>query len=74
MVSCNRSLYSLARILRRVWSSLWQRRQPLISLVGNLSYRNDNRVDCEAYANFNRQRRNSFRSQPNVTTLTPEQI
>jgi radical SAM superfamily enzyme YgiQ (UPF0313 family) len=74
MVSCNRSFYSLPRILRRVWSSLWQRRQPLISLVGNLSYRNNSRVDCEAYANFKRQRRNSFRSQPNATTLTPAQI
>jgi radical SAM superfamily enzyme YgiQ (UPF0313 family) len=74
MVSCNRSFYSLPRILRRVWSSLWQRRQPLISLVGNLSYRNNIRVDCEAYANFKRQRRNSFRSHPNTTIPTPEQI
>jgi radical SAM superfamily enzyme YgiQ (UPF0313 family) len=74
MLSCNRSFYSLPRILRRVWSSLWQRRQPLISLVGNLSYRSNIRVDCEAYANFKRQQRNSFRSQPNATTPTPEQI
>jgi len=40
----------------------------------NLSYRSNIRVDCEAYANFKRQRRNSFRSQPNATTLTPAQI
>jgi hypothetical protein len=53
MVSCNRSFYSLPRILRRVWSSLWHRRQPLISLVGNLSYRSNIRVDCQAYANVN---------------------
>jgi radical SAM superfamily enzyme YgiQ (UPF0313 family) len=65
MVSCNQSFYSLPRILRRVWSNVWHRRHPLISLVGNLSYRNNMRSDCEAYANFRRQRCDSFRSQPN---------
>jgi len=68
MMSCNRSFYSLPRILRRVWSSVWQRRQPLISLVGSLSYRSNIRVDGEAYANFRRQRRDSFHSRPKATT------
>ncbi len=54
MMACNRSFYSLPRILRRMCSSLWHRRQPLISLVGNLSYRNNIRVDCKAYADFQR--------------------
>ena len=68
MMSCNRSFYSLPRILRRVWSCVWQRRQPLISLVGSLSYRSNIRVDGEAYANFRRQRRDSFHSRPKATT------
>jgi radical SAM superfamily enzyme YgiQ (UPF0313 family) len=52
MISCNRDFYSMPRILRRVWSSLWQRRQPLISLVGNFSCRNNLRLNLEAYADF----------------------
>ena len=58
MISCNRNFYSMPRILRRVWSNLWQRRKPLISLVGNLSYRSNLRLDCKAYADFKRQRGN----------------
>jgi radical SAM superfamily enzyme YgiQ (UPF0313 family) len=56
MIACNRRFYSLARISRRVWSSFWRRCHPLLSLVGNLSYRNNSRVDCMTYANFQRQR------------------
>jgi radical SAM superfamily enzyme YgiQ (UPF0313 family) len=55
MMSCGRNFYSMPRILRRVWSSLWQRRKPLISLVANLSYRRNFRLDCQAYADFKRQ-------------------
>ncbi|HUT34897.1 MAG TPA: radical SAM protein [Planctomycetota bacterium] len=54
MLSCGRNFYSLPRILRRVWDSVWRRRQPLISLVGNLSYRSNIRVDGNAYADFQR--------------------
>jgi radical SAM superfamily enzyme YgiQ (UPF0313 family) len=54
MISCDRSFYSLPRILRRVWSSLWGRRQPLISLVGNFSYRNNLRFGSKTYLNFKR--------------------
>jgi hypothetical protein len=54
MISCNRDFYSMPRILRRVCSSLWQRRRPLISLVSNLSFRNNLRLDCRAYAHFKR--------------------
>lgn len=52
MVSCNRAFYSMPRILSRVWSCLWQRRKPLISLVGNLSYRSNCILAREAYADF----------------------
>ncbi len=58
MISCNRNFYSLPRILRRVGSNLWQSRKPLTSLVGNLSFRGNFRVACEAYADFQRQRGN----------------
>ncbi|MDO9211848.1 MAG: radical SAM protein [Deltaproteobacteria bacterium] len=58
MVSCNRNFYSLPRILRRVAGNLWQRRKPLISLVGNLSFRGNLRVSGKAYADFQRQRGN----------------
>jgi radical SAM superfamily enzyme YgiQ (UPF0313 family) len=54
MLSCDRCFYSVPRILGRVWSSLWGRRQPLISLVGNVSYRNNIRVSSKAYVNFKR--------------------
>jgi radical SAM superfamily enzyme YgiQ (UPF0313 family) len=57
MISCSQHFYSLTGILRRVWSALRERRHPLLSLVGNLSYRNNIRVDCGAYADFQRQRR-----------------
>ena len=58
MISCNRDFYSMPRILRRLCSNLWQRRRPLISLVSNLSFRNNLRLDCKAYADFKRQHGN----------------
>jgi radical SAM superfamily enzyme YgiQ (UPF0313 family) len=58
MISCDRDFYSMPRILRRVWSSLWQRRQPLISLVGNFSYRNNLRLNRRTYSDFKRQQGN----------------
>ncbi len=54
MLSCDRTFYSLPRILRRVWGNLWGRRQPLISLVGNLSFRKNSQLSCETYAAFKR--------------------
>jgi len=58
MISCDRDFYSMRRIVHRVWSNLWQHRKPLISLVGNLSYRSNLRLNCRAYADFKRQRGN----------------
>ncbi|MBI4455474.1 MAG: B12-binding domain-containing radical SAM protein [Acidobacteria bacterium] len=58
MISCDRTFYSMPRTLRRVWGSLWQRRKPLITLVGNLSFRTNLRLNCKAYADFKRQRGN----------------
>jgi len=58
MISCNRNFYSVPRIQRRVSSNLWQGRKPLISLVGNLSFRGNFRVGSKAYADFRHQRGN----------------
>ena len=55
MIACNRDFYSLPRILRRVVSRPWHWRKVLISLVGNLSYRGNIRLDCKAYADFQRE-------------------
>jgi radical SAM superfamily enzyme YgiQ (UPF0313 family) len=58
MISCDREFYSMPRILRRLCSNLWQRRRPLISLVGNFSFRNNLRLDCKTFADFKRQQGN----------------
>jgi len=62
MLSCDRTFYSMLRILSRVFSNLWGRRQPLISLVGNLSYRKNMRLNRTAYENFKRQKGIKFDS------------
>ena len=56
MISCDRAFLSTPRILRRVCSSVWQRRQPLITLVGNLSFRKNSRLSRKVFADFKRQR------------------
>jgi hypothetical protein len=56
MISCNRHFYSIPRIAHRVLTSIWQLRMPLISLIGNLSYRSNIRRDNKAYADFKRER------------------
>jgi len=76
MISCNERFYSMPRILRRVWSSFWHRRKPLICLAGNLSYRGNIRLDCKAYADFQCQRGNGSdwakKSQRRMTARLPE--
>jgi radical SAM superfamily enzyme YgiQ (UPF0313 family) len=54
MISCDRWFYSIPRILRRVCRNLYHRRQPLITLVGNLSYRRNLQLNCKKYADFKR--------------------
>jgi radical SAM superfamily enzyme YgiQ (UPF0313 family) len=58
MLACDRNFYSMSSILRRVCRNLWEYRKPLITLVGNLTYRGNLRVNCKAYADFKRQRGN----------------
>jgi radical SAM superfamily enzyme YgiQ (UPF0313 family) len=52
MISCNETFYSVPGILRRVSKSFWHRRKPLISLVGNLSYKCNLRHAWAAYVSF----------------------
>ncbi len=54
MQGCDRSFYALPRILGRVWRSVWQRRQPLISLFGSLSFRRNMRFNRAACAGLSR--------------------
>jgi radical SAM superfamily enzyme YgiQ (UPF0313 family) len=54
MLSCNRRFYSIPRILGRIGNSIWNRRRPFISLVGNFSYRGNIGVDRKSYADFQR--------------------
>lgn len=61
---CDRRFYSRWRILERVIRSLLRLRHPLLSLVSNLSYRNNARLNRRAYAQLDLldgQVRRSFR-------------
>jgi radical SAM superfamily enzyme YgiQ (UPF0313 family) len=59
-ISCNRAFYSLPRILRRMCGNVCRRREPLISLVANFSYRGNSRMDDAAYAEFARRQGHRF--------------
>jgi radical SAM superfamily enzyme YgiQ (UPF0313 family) len=63
MISCNQSFYSMPRILRRLFANLWQRREPLISLVGNFSYKSNIPLERNAYKEFKAQHGGRFRYQ-----------
>jgi radical SAM superfamily enzyme YgiQ (UPF0313 family) len=52
MLSCERDFYSMRRIVRRLWTTLWRRRKPLISLVSSLSYWRNVRLNHKIYAEF----------------------
>jgi len=49
MNACDRGFYSWRRILWRVLGSFLRRRRPILSLVGNLSYRNNARLSRSSY-------------------------
>ena len=49
MNSCDRRFYSLWGIFRRVAGNLLRRRRPVLSLVSNLSYRNNARLTQKRY-------------------------
>ena len=52
MIACNRAFYALPRIIRRTWRACWNRRQPFVNLIGNLSARNNLRINMKAYTAY----------------------
>ncbi len=54
MECCDRRFYAPWRIARRLGSSLWRRRHPIISLVGNLSYRGSLQANHQTHLAFAR--------------------
>ncbi len=61
MEACDRRFYSPWRIFRRVWGSLWSRRQPFFSLLTNLAFRGNIPVNRRAYQQFARVQRSARR-------------
>jgi len=49
---CDRAFYSTRKILSRLSANFWQRRSPLIAMVGNLSFRINLRLAHKAYQQF----------------------
>ena len=64
MNGCERRFYSPWRILRRVADSFPRRRRPVLSLVTNLSYRNNARLTGKSYAELDLPRGNLWRVGP----------
>jgi radical SAM superfamily enzyme YgiQ (UPF0313 family) len=52
MIRCNQQFYSVCNIMGRIWGNLWRWRRPFVTFVANVSYRNNFRLDCKAYATF----------------------
>ncbi len=55
MTNCYSYFYSLPRMFKRIWDAFWCRRQPLISFVGNFSFRRNIKLDTIAFNDFARQ-------------------
>jgi radical SAM superfamily enzyme YgiQ (UPF0313 family) len=71
--ACYRSFYSYSGIIRRVWSSIRQARNPFVTLVSNLWYRqNTLRLDREAYKTFDTKPGKAFVSLPARERTIPE--
>lgn len=54
MLACDRHFYAWSSVLGRVWKSVWQRRQPLINLLGSLSCRRNLQLNRTAYRQLSR--------------------
>jgi radical SAM superfamily enzyme YgiQ (UPF0313 family) len=52
LYSCVRRFYSLRGISRRVWRNILKRQHPFLTMVGNLSYRNNGRLGRRIYDEF----------------------
>ena len=54
MSACVRKFYSLKGVMGRVARSFWKRQQPVLCLVGNLSFRTNSRLSQDVYSRFRR--------------------
>jgi radical SAM superfamily enzyme YgiQ (UPF0313 family) len=54
MELCSSEFYSLSGILRRVWRNMWRTQRPILTLVGNLSYRKNARLSRHVHRAFKR--------------------
>jgi radical SAM superfamily enzyme YgiQ (UPF0313 family) len=54
MMECNLQFYSVPRIFGRAASSMLRGRAPLISFIGNMTYRKNIALDRKAYTEFQR--------------------
>jgi radical SAM superfamily enzyme YgiQ (UPF0313 family) len=72
VIACNMSFYSMSGVLRRFWSTLWQRRMPLINLVTNLSSRNNSYVETRTYADFKAKWQGAFATSTPQSTMPAE--
>src|SRR5665811_1389324 len=55
MIACNRTFYTMPRIIRKLAGDVRRARNPLFSLVSNLSSRRNSRLLAKAYAGFRRE-------------------
>ena len=71
--SCNATFYSLRRLTARVGRDLFDRRQPVRSLVSNLAYRQNARLSHRAHADFRREQtaRNRLAAGGSVSSAAP---
>jgi len=52
MIACDRYFYSFRQIGRRLISSIWNKRKPFISLMGNITYRTNLSRNIKNYKDF----------------------
>ena len=69
MKSCDRRFYSRWRVLRRVVKGFLRRRRPILSLVTNMSYRNNVRLARKAFAGLDLLRGNLLREESAAKVL-----
>jgi radical SAM superfamily enzyme YgiQ (UPF0313 family) len=69
MAACNGEFYSFARMARRVWDSLTQKRRPVLTLVSNLSNKNNACLYRKAFREFaaSQESRGRWSSCPSAT-------
>ncbi len=68
MKCCDRIFYSLWGILRRVAGSFLRKRRPVLSLVGNLSYRKNAQLAERSYAELDMRRGKLWRDESSAGT------